>query len=170
VSRSRPLVPRSRGSSEERGVYAAAQQSFRYNRRRARDLNLRRGPPGRGCSWPITPERAGACKNLQDVPEQGSRIGLDRPSGETADPDFPGSAAMCRHCLPPVTPEAAGSSPVDPANYPSGNKGVPAQGGSVLANWPESAERARLQAGELICIRPRFLAVSLGEASREMAA
>jgi hypothetical protein len=82
----------------------------------ARDLNLRRGPTGRGCSWPITPERAGACKNLQDVPEQGSRIGLDRPSGGTADPDFPGSAAMCRHCLPPVTPEAAGSSPVDPAN------------------------------------------------------
>ena len=35
-----------------------------------------------------------------------------------ADPDFPGSAAMCCHCLLPVTPEAAGSSPVDPANIP----------------------------------------------------
>ena len=42
--------------------------------------------------------------------------------------------------LAPVTPEAAGSSPVDPANYPSENKGVPAHGGSVLANRPEAAE------------------------------
>jgi hypothetical protein len=56
------------------------------------------------------------CKNLQAVPNQASTIGLDRPSGGTADPVFPGSAVMCCHCLLPVTPEAAGSSPVDPAN------------------------------------------------------
>jgi hypothetical protein len=44
-------------------------------------------------------------------------IGIDRRLGGRADPDFPGSAAMgCRWCRP-VTPEAAGSSPVDPANF-----------------------------------------------------
>ncbi len=46
----------------------------------------------------------------------------------------------------PVTPEAAGSSPVDPANYPSQYKGFPVRCGSLLANRPESAESARLQA------------------------
>ena len=54
---------------------------------------------------------------MQDFPEQASTIGIDRRSAGRADPDFPGSAAMCGHCLLPVTPEAAGSSPVDPANY-----------------------------------------------------
>jgi len=45
-----------------------------------------------------------------------------------------------------VTPEAAGSSPVDPANYPSENRQVPVQRGSLLANGPESAEQACLRA------------------------
>ena len=39
---------------------------------------------------------------------------------------------MCCHCLLPVTPEAAGSSPVDPANYPSENKGFPFLAGACL--------------------------------------
>ena len=47
---------------------------------------------------------------------------------------------MCRDWRLSVTPEAAGSSPVDPANYPSVNKGVPVDGGSLLANRPETAE------------------------------
>jgi len=46
-------------------------------------------------------------------------IGLERPRGGTADPDFTGSAAFGCHCLRPVTPEAAGSSPVDPAKIDS---------------------------------------------------
>jgi hypothetical protein len=58
----------------------------------------------------------GVCKNLQAVPNQASTIGIERPRRRTADPDFPGSAAFCGSCLLPVTPEAAGSSPVDPAN------------------------------------------------------
>ena len=33
-----------------------------------------------------------------------------------------------------VTPDAAGSSPVDPANYPSASKGLPVHRGSLLAN------------------------------------
>jgi hypothetical protein len=45
------------------------------------------------------------CKNLQDVPEQASTIGIDWQSGGKADPDFPGSAAMCRRWSRPVTPE-----------------------------------------------------------------
>jgi hypothetical protein len=56
------------------------------------------------------------CKNLQAVPEHASTIDTERPRGMTADPNFPGSAAMCGLSLLPVTPEAAGSSPVDPAN------------------------------------------------------
>jgi hypothetical protein len=60
--------------------------------------------------------RAAVCKNLQDVPEHASTIGIDWQSGGRADPDLPGSAAVGCHCLLPVTPEAAGSSPVDPAN------------------------------------------------------
>ena len=41
---------------------------------------------------------------------------------------------------PPVTPEAAGSSPVDPANYNSQcRKGLPVSGGSLLAKRPEAA-------------------------------
>ena len=47
-----------------------------------------------------------------------------------------------------VTPEAAGSSPVDPANYPSETKGFPVRNGSLVANRPLAAERACLQAGE----------------------
>ena len=44
----------------------------------------------------------------------------------------------------PVTPEAAGSSPVDPAHYPSQSKGLPSLGPHRLANRPEVA-------GLLIC-------------------
>jgi hypothetical protein len=80
-------------------------------------LTLATGPPGRGRSWPFTPERAGACKNLQAVPKRASTIGIGRPTCGTADPDFPESAAICGDWHRPVTPEAAGSSPVDPANY-----------------------------------------------------
>jgi hypothetical protein len=70
-------------------------------------------------SMPFVPLRTSArppCKNLQAVPKQGSTTDLERPPRGTADPVFPGSAAMCCHCARPVTPEAAGSSPVDPAN------------------------------------------------------
>jgi hypothetical protein len=55
-----------------------------------RDLNPRTGPTGRCRSWLIAPGRATACKNLQDVPEQASMIGIDWRSGGRADPDFPG--------------------------------------------------------------------------------
>jgi hypothetical protein len=65
------------------------------------------------CHASISPLRV--CKSLQAVPKQASTIGRDRPSGGTADPDFPGSAAFCYRWRRPVTPEAAGSSPVDPA-------------------------------------------------------
>src|SRR5205823_13685602 len=74
-----------------------------------------RRPTGHGRSWLIAPERAGACKNLQDFPKHASTIGFQRPCCVTADPDLPGSAAFDRECLLPVTTEAAGSSPVDPA-------------------------------------------------------
>ena len=65
--------------------------------------------------------RSGArpCKNLQAVPKQGATTGAERPPGGSADPDLPRSAASGCHCVRPVTPEAAGSSPVDPANYKS---------------------------------------------------
>ena len=76
------------------------------------------------------------CKNLQDVPEHASTIGIDRRSGRKADPDFPGSAAMCCHCLLPVTPEAAGSSPVDPANSF-------AHAHSSAARRPQASRRSR---------------------------
>ena len=75
---------------------------------------------GRLCR--TAPDRARACKNLQEIPEQASTIGIERRSGGRADPDFPGSAAFDRQWLLPVTPEAAGSSPVDPANYPQFNR------------------------------------------------
>ena len=84
---------------------------------RPRALNLRGAPTGCGRSWLIASERTGACKNLQEIPEQASTIGIERRSGGRADPDFSGSAVFCRRRLLPVTPEAAGSSPVDPANY-----------------------------------------------------
>ena len=70
-----------------------------------------------GCGQWASPRAESACKNLQAVPKHASTIGSGRPRRRTADPDFPGSAAMCLCCLPPVTPEAAGSSPVDPADY-----------------------------------------------------
>jgi hypothetical protein len=41
----------------------------------------------------------GTCKDLQDSPKLAATIGPERPSGETADPDFRGSAAMgCKRC------------------------------------------------------------------------
>ena len=61
-------------------------------------------------------ERAAACKNLQAVPNTRPRSASDSQDRGTTDPDFPGSAAMCCRWCRPVTPEAAGSSPVDPAN------------------------------------------------------
>src|SRR5687767_571345 len=67
----------------------------------------------------VTSGPAGVCKNLQAVPNQPSMIGIERPRWGIADPDFPGSAAMCCIWRRPVTPEAAGSSPVDPANLRS---------------------------------------------------
>src|SRR5439155_10962981 len=52
-------------------------------------------------------------------PEQRSTISLQPRSRGRADPDFPGSAASGYSWGRPVTPEAAGSSPVDPANLRS---------------------------------------------------
>jgi hypothetical protein len=48
------------------------------------------------------------CKNLQGVPEQASTIDIKRLERGTADPGFPGSAAMGCGWRLPVTPEAAG--------------------------------------------------------------
>ena len=73
----------------------------------ARFEPLETGTTGRRRSWLIAPGRAAVCKNLQDVPEQASTIGIDWQSGGRADPDFPGSAAMCGDWHRPVTPEAA---------------------------------------------------------------
>jgi hypothetical protein len=67
----------------------------------------------------------------------------------------------------PVTPEAAGSSPVDPANYPSENKGVAAQGGSFLASWPEFADWASLQAGGIDPTSASIPQARLGGVSRK---
>jgi hypothetical protein len=128
------------------GAQAAITYRAVASRLRARDLSPRsRGQTGRRRSWPFTSGHVAVCKNLQDVPEQASTIGIDWQSGGRADPDFPGSAAMgCCWCRP-VTPEAAGSSPVDPANYHPENKGVPVLCGSLLANRPESAGWPSLQ-------------------------
>ena len=59
------------------------------------------------------------CKNLQAVPKHASTIGRERPSRRTAGPDFTGSAAIGGDWTRPVTPEAAGSSPVDAARLRS---------------------------------------------------
>jgi hypothetical protein len=87
-------------------------------------------------SFRIVSIRTGACKNLQAVPEYASGTGCERPRRGTADPDFPGSAAICCRCLPPVTPEAAGSSPVDPANSF-------AHAHSLAARRPQASRRSR---------------------------
>ena len=63
------------------------------------------------------PAEQRVCKNLQAVPAHASKTAIERPRCGTADPDFPGSAAICGYWSRPITPEAAGSSPVDPANY-----------------------------------------------------
>jgi hypothetical protein len=44
-----------------------------------------------------------------------------------------------------VTPEAAGSSPVDPANYPSATKELRVRRRGLLAKWPEAAGPTSLQ-------------------------
>ena len=109
--------------------HAAAQQKSKFSWLRARDLS-----PRNKATWsrPFAPERAGACKNLQDVPKQASTIDLGRPRRGRADPDFPGSAAICGGWHRPVTPEAAGSSPVDPANYLIATKGFLVRGARRL--------------------------------------
>jgi hypothetical protein len=93
-------------------------------------------PVHRRRSFRIVSIRTGACKNLQAVPEYASGTGCERPRRGTADPDFPGSAAICCRCLPPVTPEAAGSSPVDPANSF-------AHAHSLAARRPQASRRSR---------------------------
>jgi hypothetical protein len=67
----------------------------------------------RGRSHPIEADRTQLCKNLQAVPNTRPQSASDGQEGRTADPDFPGSAAICCHWCRPVTPEAAGSSSVD---------------------------------------------------------
>jgi hypothetical protein len=79
---------------------AAAAAAYRRTRR-ARTWTADR-PHG-------TPEHDSFGKNLQAGPEHGSTIGLEHPSGGTADPDAPRSAAFCCYWRRPVTPEAAGS-------------------------------------------------------------
>jgi hypothetical protein len=58
------------------------------------------------------------CKNLQTVPKQASKTGCEGSRRGTADPDFPGRLRCVVISLLPVTPEAAGSSPVSPP-FPS---------------------------------------------------
>ena len=45
------------------------------------------------------------------------------------------------HCLLPVTPEAAGSSPVDPANYPQKINAFPFAYGLAREDADEHAQR-----------------------------
>jgi hypothetical protein len=113
----------------------------------ARGLNPRAGTTGRCRSWLIAPGRAAVCKNLQDVPEQASTIGIGWQSRGRADADLPGSAAVCCHCLLPVTPEAAGWSPVDPANY---NASVEP---SSFSEWPKKYPHRPCVTSTLPCHR-----------------
>ena len=57
------------------------------------------------------------CKNLQAVPEQASTSGCERPRCGTADPDFPGSAAISCDSSRPSKPRVAGSSPAGRAIF-----------------------------------------------------
>jgi len=91
-------------------VHKAPLQSCKYRRLPAHDSNphakaVRLHDDGR--SRLFASVRAGVCKNLQAVPKQASATGLERPEHETADPDFPGLAAMCAvvdACLSRRTP------------------------------------------------------------------
>ena len=142
-----------------RARQSAAQQKSKIQLR-ARDLS-----PRNKATWsrPFAPERAGACKNLQDVPKQASTIDLGRSRRGRAGPDFPGSAAICGDWHRPVTPEAAGSSPVDPANCPSATKRVPVCGGSCLQTGrsPRDASLCR-RTRNGVEKRHRFLVVVYG--------
>jgi hypothetical protein len=92
--------------------------------------------------------RRAICKNLQAVPNTRPRSAWDGQDDGTADPDFPGSAAICVDWHRPVTPEAAGSSPVDPANYLSQSKALPLLPRHRLAKVAGGRGLGNLQDGE----------------------
>jgi len=82
--------------------------------------------------------------NSQEIPRQASKRFRERARCGTADPDFPGSAAICRDYRLPWAHGVAGSNPVAPTNSARGNTGVMAMRRKQLLRPPSVAHVVNL--------------------------